>query len=86
MSASRTLNPSAGSVWSRSNAALFRYERQRHDFNDRAVPDDMMAQIAAFPKERITPCPPGSHASQFGQTLTGTRSAGGQVYGRGRAQ
>ncbi|WP_395454703.1 hypothetical protein ACHMW5_13510 [Azospirillum melinis] len=36
----------------------------------RAVPEDMAAQIAAFPKKKITKCPPGGQKTFFGQALS----------------
>ncbi|MBP2232505.1 hypothetical protein J2847_005834 [Azospirillum agricola] len=57
----------------------------RHDYDDRTVPADMLEQIRSF-TGKVQQCPPSAYASQFGQALSSTGTAGGRVHGKGRVR
>ncbi|MCW2242198.1 hypothetical protein [Azospirillum canadense] len=76
-------NASNGSIWSKQIGETFRFERVRHDYDDRAVPADMLEQItAAVAAKKVTVCPPAAYASQFGQTISSTHGTGGRSWRR----
>lgn len=62
-----------GDVFRKENAGPTVTAEMKANFR-RAVPDDMAAQIAAFPVKKITQLPPAGYQSSFGQLL-GNKSA-----------